>query len=343
MPRPPIARTFPDAVAEDVVAVACQVRIELIRDGWDAGPISVAHVLRDRGIEPPSRASLARIFTRAGMVTPQPQKRPRATYQRFVYPLPNGCWQMDALEVPLLDGKATVFQLEDDHSRLMIASRAAVSENSIDAIAVVTTGIARHGIPQRLLTDNGVALNQNRRGSTAALTEYANALGIDTITGRPNKPTTQGKNERVHQTLLRFLAARPRPADLPALQTLLDEFDEHYNHQRRHQAINGKTPAEAYTALPKATPPTPPSGQIDLMRRTDRVVDARGSIYVAGRQFQYGTDYRGKTVTVLHDDHTFHLADHHGTIIDTHTNPARGTYIPRNRHQPQETEPSPKP
>lgn len=37
-------------------------------------------------------------------------------------------------------------------------------------------------------------------------------LGIEAITGKPNKPTTQGKNERFHQTLFRYLDKQPLAA-----------------------------------------------------------------------------------------------------------------------------------
>jgi transposase InsO family protein len=33
--------------------------------------------------------------------------------------------------------------------------------------------------------------------------EHVSSLGVEAITGKPYKPTTQGKNERFHQTLFR--------------------------------------------------------------------------------------------------------------------------------------------
>ncbi len=84
---------------------ALSIREELTRQGWDAGPISVASVMRRMGLVPPSRATLARIFTRHGVVTPQPQKKPRAAYHRFRYPDPNGCWQLDGFNYKLDNGQ----------------------------------------------------------------------------------------------------------------------------------------------------------------------------------------------------------------------------------------------
>ena len=113
----------------------------------------------------PSTASLARIFRQAGVARLEPRKRPRAAWRRFVYPAPNACWQMDATEYVLTAGrKAVIFQLEDDHSRVEVASHVAWGETADAAVATFDKAVAVFGVPQRLLTDNGVALNPSRRG-----------------------------------------------------------------------------------------------------------------------------------------------------------------------------------
>jgi hypothetical protein len=74
--------------------------------------------------------------------------------------------------------------------------------------------------------------------------------------GHPGHPGAQGKIERFHQTLKRWLTPRPKPIDLAATQTQLDTFRAIYNTQTAHRALPPHTtPAQAYTALPKATPP----------------------------------------------------------------------------------------
>jgi putative transposase len=60
-------------------------------------------------------------------------------------------------------------------------------------------------------------------------------LGVEPITGKPYKPTTQGKNERFHQTLFRYLNKQPLAQTLDELQTQVDAFDHIYNTQRPHQ------------------------------------------------------------------------------------------------------------
>jgi hypothetical protein len=161
---------------------------------------------------------------------------------------PNACWQLDGTEYVLTGGrKCVIFQLIDDHSRLAIATHVAWGETSAGAIAVVSKGIAAHGVPQRLLSDNGAALNPSRRGVLGQLVAYVTALGVEPITGKPYKPTTQGKNERFHQTLFRWLDKQPLAASLEELQEQVDRFDQIYNTERPHQSLPGRiTPAQAW-------------------------------------------------------------------------------------------------
>jgi len=72
----------------------------------------------------------------------------------------------------------------------------------------VATAIRRHGVPQRLLSDNGLAFNPTRRGFTGKLVDYLLGLGVKPITGKPDRPTTQGKIER-------FQCATRRSATFP--------------------------------------------------------------------------------------------------------------------------------
>ena len=229
------------------------------RSGLDHGPISVHDKMAAMGLEAPSPASLARIFRQEGVARAEPSKRPRAAWRRFVYPAPNACWQLDATEYVLAGGrKAVIFQLQDDHSRLAVASLVAPGETSQAAIDVFDKGVAARGVPQRLLTDNGAALNPSRRGVTGRLVEHVRSLGVEPITGKPYRPTTQGKNERFHQTLLRYLDQQPLADSIAELQEQVDRFDHIYNTQRPHQGLPGRiTPQQAWDAGEVARAPRP--------------------------------------------------------------------------------------
>ena len=83
-------------------------------------------------------------------------------------------------------------------------------------------------------------------------------LGVEPITSKPYHPTTQGKNERFHQTLFRYLDQQPLAASIAELQEQVDRFDLIYNTQRPHQGLPGRiTPQQAWDATEVAQAPRP--------------------------------------------------------------------------------------
>ena len=324
-----LPRTTPTSTAPAMIELLLGTREELHESGLDHGPLSVIAKLSRQGFKPPSRATVARIFVRAGVVVPEPRKKPRSAYKRFVYPQPNACWQIDSTQWQLADGKTVViFQLIDDHSRLALASLVATGETSAAAVAVVTQAIERHGAPQKFLSDNGLALNPTRRGRTGALVEFLKARGVEPITGKPYKPTTQGKNERFHQTLHRYLHRQPPASSMAALQLQVDAFDLYYNSEREHQALSpAMTPQEAWNATPKTPPPATPREPTPgpERRTTQRTVNRNGCATILGTHFKLGNEHIGATVHILHDESTIVFFDARGTEIITHSLPPRGT------------------
>jgi putative transposase len=350
-------RSSPSKLTEQVKAQAVQVRAALEVSGLDHGPISVHEKMRAMGLDPvPSTAALARIFRRAGVARLEPKKKPRSAWRRFVYPAPNACWQLDATEYVLSGGrKCVIFQLIDDHSRYALASHVAWSETAAAAITVFDKAVAAHGVPQRLLTDNGLALNPSRRGYLGRLVAHVAALGVEAITGKPYKPTTQGKNERFHQTLFRYLDKQPLAETLAELQAQVDAFDHIYNTQRPHQGLPGRiTPLAAWEATPKADPPRPkpdrpvyeapvpvrrprPRPPADLPADTRvRTVSTAGTIHVDNVFYKVDVSHRFEQVLVITEGNQtgdrIIITDLQGEILAEHTRPTPGvTYVGNGR------------
>lgn len=324
----------PAATPAEMVRVALEVRAGLEAAGFDHGPLSVRAKLRRMGLQPPSRATLARIFTRAGVVVPEPRKKPRSAFRRFVYPAPNCCWQIDATEWTLAHGrKVVIFQVLDDHSRLALASLVASGETSDAALQVVKLAIERHGVPQKFLSDNGAALNPTRRGRQGQLVTFLRSLGVTPITGKPGKPTTQGKNERSHRTLHLFLNKQPPAKTMKQLQAQVDTFDGYYNTEREHQALPpGMTPTDAWDATPVATPPDPPTAlELASLRiaseepSTQRIAGAQGIVYFQLARYFLGRHWAGHTIHIVHSSTEISFYDPHGTEIISHPKPTPGT------------------
>ncbi|MCA1696284.1 MAG: IS481 family transposase [Actinobacteria bacterium] len=232
------------------------LRKELAEQGLDAGAETIRWHLSDRGQPAPSVATIWRVLSRRGFLTPQPQKRPRSSWRRFEADQPNECWQADVTHWPLAGGTdAEILDVIDDHSRLLIGSTTRKVFTSGTVLTDLTTAFTSYGRPERVLTDNGAIFTAAYRGhGWVALERECVALGIALRHSRPYHPQTCGKVERVHQTIKKWLSMQPTPTTIAELQDQLDTFRAYYNHQRPHRAINRRAPAAAYTALPKALP-----------------------------------------------------------------------------------------
>lgn len=333
-PRAPQRR--PGKTEPAMIDLLVSKRDQLKAHGWDYGPLSVLARLKREGVHGlPSRATVARIFQAEGRVPPEPKKRPRSSYRRFSWPRANDMWQIDGVEYQLSDGaKLVIIVVLDDCTRLALASLVAHAETSEAAISVVQTAISRHGIPQRFLSDNGTAFNVSRRNRVGQLTVFLESLGVNCVTGKPHKPTTQGKNERSHRTLLQYLDAQHRPTTTATLQALVDEFDHAYNTYRPHQSIDMLTPGEKWQSADKAEPPerpTPTSTYTDWTTR-HRVLNADGALRIHGTQYRVGRDYAAVPVIIMYNDAHIHIFDSDGTELMTHNRATKGTiYVGNNK------------
>jgi transposase len=103
-PRSRRPKTTPIATPEDIRERVVGLRVQLIADGLDAGPVTIAWHLEREGHKPPAPATIGRILHRAGLITAQPRKRPRSSYTRFEMAQPNEMWQSDFIHWRLADG-----------------------------------------------------------------------------------------------------------------------------------------------------------------------------------------------------------------------------------------------
>lgn len=252
---PKTTRTIYGDETKDIVL---RIRKRLAKDGWDNGPISIWFESLDTqefGEKRPSVATIGRILSAASATKTNPKKRPRKSWLRFSRSNPMELWQLDGMEYRLFDEdgtKALIYQLIDDGTRFDVGSCCfGRLENAEDAITTLKAAFAQYGVPQQLLTDNGAAFNLQRQGILGQTEVFLATVGCEGITGRFSHPQTQGKNERSHSTLTRFLDAHT-PKTLTELANLLAQYRQHYNYRRRHQALKvGNTyltPAQAWEA-----------------------------------------------------------------------------------------------
>ena len=258
-PRSRRPKQSPTATDPATVALIVSIRDQLAAEGLDAGADTIRWHLEHHHKIRVHPATIYRHLVRAGLVTPEPKKRPRSSYIRFEADQPNECWQSDFTHYRLADRTDTeILSWLDDHSRYALRVTAHRRITGPIVLNAFRAAGAEHGYPASTLTDNGMVYTARyaggRGGRNAFETELAR-LHITQKNSRPNHPTTCGKVERFQQTLKKWLRSQPQPETIHELQTLLDRFVVIYNQHRPHRSLARRaTPATIYTARPKATP-----------------------------------------------------------------------------------------
>ncbi len=217
------------------------------RSGW--GPRLIASEL---GIP---HATVHRALRRRGCS--RRPRQPRAAVQRYEWPCPGNLLHMDTkrharFQRPghAVTGDRThnskgagweyVHTLEDDCSRLAYAE-----VHDDERAETVTAFSARaldwfleHGIvAERLLTDNAWCYTKN-----TGLRELLRRRAITHKRTRPYTPRTNGKVERLQQTMDREWARGLTYNSSADRRAALPHWLNHYNTRRRHSGIGNQTP-----------------------------------------------------------------------------------------------------
>ncbi len=312
---PKLAPRRTSAFVEDQIVA---LRKRLAEEGLDDGARTIRYHL---GLTPgaPSLSTIHRVLVRRGFVTPQPQKRPRASWLRFESELPNDTWQSDMTHWHLVDEQPVeIVNFIDDYSRAVLGSVAVPVATAKDVVRIFFDCAATYGLPASVLSDNGAIYTASYRGSKTGLEIDLAALGITFKHGKPYHPQTQGKVERFHKTLKKWLAKRPAAITLSELQAQIDRFVHIYNEERPHQA-RGCPPMHAWRAMDKATPMI--SGQPVLANtkvRHDKV-DKTGCVTLRYRaklhHIGLGRAHAGRRVLILMADLDVRVINDDGEVI----------------------------
>jgi transposase InsO family protein len=326
--RPPRS---PTQASPEVEAAVLQLRRELVDAGHDGGPETILHHLQGRVAKRPSASTIWRILKRAGLITPQPHKRPRSSFVRFEALLPNETWQIDATPWQLADGSPVeILNLLDDHSRLLLASVAFRTVKGGDVVHTFHRAAGEFGVPASLLADNAAVFTGRSRRGKVLLELELERLGVEHKHSTAYHPQTCGKVERLHQTLKQFLAKQPSPSSFLELQLQLDGFRAYYNGRRPHRALGRRTPEEAFKARIKARPTRAPAPVHHRVRKDK--IDRFGKVtlrYLGRlRHIPVGTAHKNRKVTLLVAGPDVRIITEDGELIRALTLDATRSYQP---------------
>ena len=328
-PRSRKPLTSPHATPHQVVDLVIRLRKELAGEGLDAGADTIGWHLEHHHGQQLSRATINRILTRAGLVAPEPKKKPKSSHLRFQAAMPNETWQADFTHYPLTDTVAFPTGVEiltwlDDCTRYVLHCSAHTRVTTPIVTATFRETANQHGIPASTLTDNGMVFTVRFSGGKGGRNGFEKQLRTWHVVqknSRGNHPQTCGKVERFQQTLKKWLAARPdQPATPAQLQALIDRFVQIYNHARPHRSLRHRaTPASLYQPMPKATPTGNRTNDSHDRVRFDRI-DVSGKITLrhSGQLYSIGigrTHTRTRVIVLVQDLHITVIAQMTGEVL----------------------------
>jgi transposase InsO family protein len=205
---------------------------------------------RFQGVEV-STGTVARMLKDEGFA-PQPvvKKRRRSSdkIRRFERAHPGELWQSDITSFVLRRHGTRVYLTVflDDFSRYVVSWALSTAQRGSLVVDCLMDGIARHGKPKEVLTDQGRQYFAWRGKS-----EFQRVLvreGIAHVVSRAHHPETLGKCERLWETVGREFWQRAQPQELSDARERLGHYFAHYNFFRPHQGIGGLVPADRFFA-----------------------------------------------------------------------------------------------
>jgi transposase InsO family protein len=336
--------TLPEHCPHQMVPVAEARVLELRRSHPSWGPRTIRSRLVAEGVLPvPGRSSIYRALVRHRLIDPTKRKRSRSDYRRWERSRSMELWQMDIVGgFHLADGtEVKVVTGIDDHSRYCVCARIVARATANPVCEALAWAIRTHGAPHQLLSDNGkVFTHRFGRGPGPVLFDrICHNHDITHLLTAPHSPTTTGKVERFHKTLrAEFMADHDRKhGTLAEAQRALDDWVAHYNHERPHQAVGDRPPAERFalaSRLPVAdddgigepdpteeTPTPRPAG-------VGRWVDQRGSITLGTFRYRVGPSFAGEAVEVVVGHGLLEIL-HRGVLVATHAERRRSGDTPQ--------------
>jgi hypothetical protein len=172
---------------------------------------------------------------------------------------------------------------------------------------VLSGALARYGIPDEILTDNGKVFT-GRFGPQPVEVLFDRICRENGISHRHTavrSPTTTGKIERFHQSLRKEFLADRAFASIDEAQAELDAWVRDYNTERPHQALEMATPADRFRLAPiskdQASIPVDQAedhrGQWVLRR-----VGSNGMVSVDNQLFSVTNAFKGELIDVFVDD-----------------------------------------
>lgn len=152
----------------------------------------------------------------------------------------NKIWSMDFMSDSLNDKrKFRALHIIDDNNREALAMVQDISLNSQRVVRTLEQLCKENGCyPKQIRTDNGPEFISNN------LKDWCNKHSVEHVFIQKGKPTQNAFVERFNGSYRRELLDAYIFNTLDEVRTMTDEWKEHYNNERPHDALNDLSPKQ---------------------------------------------------------------------------------------------------
>lgn len=257
--------------------VVCEiVRLKALRPAW--GPKKIRAIYARAHAEVPSESSFKRVLDRAGFVERRRLRKRESSGRLFSARKAAGLHEVWTVDFKgwwygAPGHRCEPLTVRDEYSRYVLELRALPNAKTETVRACFERLFAEHGLPGAIRSDNGSPF-ASRVGlwGLTRLSAWWLALGIDLERNRPGCPQDNPAHERFHLDLAREIEG----VQTPDQQALLDQWRHEYNHERPHEALSMRAPAELFQKSQTPYKGTPEDIDYGSMRRLK--VSAQGTI-----------------------------------------------------------------
>jgi len=230
------------------------VQLKRERPSWGAPKIREKLRRLHSDIHTPAISTVHAVLDRHGLVSRGRKRRYKAQGTTLSKPLlPNDLWCADYKGEFMLADRRYCYPLtiSDFASRYLISCEALSTTRELYAFSVFERVFKDFGLPKAIRTDNGVPFaSAHALFGLSKLAVWWLRLGIGIERIKPGHPQQNGRHERMHLTLKKE-ATKPAAQNFLQQQAKFDEFIDCFNHERPHQALDMKYPAELYLRSPR--------------------------------------------------------------------------------------------
>lgn len=274
------------------------VDLKLKRPYW--GPKKILKVLGKQypHLDWPSRAWLYEVFKERYLIMPRRlRRRVPATHPLGEVNDSNQVWMADFKGWFMTQDhtKCEPFTMTDGYSRYLLICKHMPKKGAEYVWPIFEEAFREYGLPNRIRTDNGPPFGCTGVGRLTQLSVNIIKAGVIPEWIHPGHPEENGRHERFHRTMKEAVATPPARTIGEQLKRI-KKFQEEYNQERPHEALEMKTPAESYYRSPRKWDGVLRAPEYDTQKEIVRKVCPSGCIWLKQEEYYIGITLVGEYV-----------------------------------------------